>query len=62
VSPEAVWHQEAGPTVFAPFKEDTDHFGRRDQQTMVNFRVLNLDAMLVQLRAAGAHPSSAAPC
>jgi predicted enzyme related to lactoylglutathione lyase len=49
-----VWQQEAGPTVFAPFGEETDYFGRRDQQTMLNFRVRNLDAMLAQLRAAGA--------
>jgi len=48
------WEQEAGPTVFAPFPADTDYFGRADQQTMLNFRVTNLDAMLTQLRAAGA--------
>jgi predicted enzyme related to lactoylglutathione lyase len=48
------WEQEAGPTVFAPFPADTDYFGRRDQQTMLNFRVGNLDAILTQLRAAGA--------
>ena len=48
------WEQEAGPTVFAPFPDDTDYFGRTDQQTMLNFRVADLDAMLAQLRAAGA--------
>jgi predicted enzyme related to lactoylglutathione lyase len=48
------WEQEAGPTVFAAFPADTDYFGRADQQTMLNFRVANLDAMLAQLRAAGA--------
>ena len=48
------WGQEAGPTVFAPFPADTDYFGRRDQQSMLNFRVANLDAMLSQLRVAGA--------
>lgn len=42
------------PHVWAPFKEDTDYFGRSDQQTMVNFRVRDLDAMLQQLRRAGA--------
>lgn len=41
-------------TVWAPFKEDTDYFGSREQQSMVNYRVKNLDAMLAQLRAAGA--------
>ncbi len=49
----AAWEQQAGPTVFAPFPADTEYFGRREQQTMLNFRVSNLDAMLAQLRAAG---------
>jgi predicted enzyme related to lactoylglutathione lyase len=53
------WHQEAGPTVFAPFPADTDYFGRSDQQVMLNFRVPNLDAMLAQLRAAGAQVDDA---
>ena len=48
------WHQEAGPTVFAPFDRDTDYFGSPAQQTMLNFRVRDLDAMLAQLRQAGA--------
>ena len=51
---ETIWQQEAGPTVFAPFEEDTDYFGSREQQAMFNFRVRDLDAMLEQLRAAGA--------
>ncbi|MFI6984969.1 VOC family protein [Embleya sp. NPDC050154] len=49
-----LWHQEAGPTVFAPFEIGTDYFGSRTQQTMLNFRVRDLDAMLAQLRAKGA--------
>jgi predicted enzyme related to lactoylglutathione lyase len=49
-----LWHQEAGPTVFAAFVADTDYFGSRDQQTMLNLRVRDLDATLAQLRAAGA--------
>ncbi|WP_326958984.1 VOC family protein [Amycolatopsis sp. NBC_01286] len=48
------WRQEAGPTVFAPFEADTDYFGARSQQTMLNFRVRDLDAMLAQLRQHGA--------
>jgi predicted enzyme related to lactoylglutathione lyase len=48
------WEQEAGPTVFAPFPADTDYFGSAGQQSMLNFRVADLDAMLAQLRAAGA--------
>ncbi len=46
------WEQAAGPTVFAPFKKDTDYFGRASQQWMINFRVNNMDAMVAQLRAA----------
>ena len=49
-----LWQQEAGPTVFAPFESETDYFGSRTQQTMLNFRVRDLDAMVAQLRAAGA--------
>ena len=48
------WWQEAGPTVWSPFAADTDYFGRREQGWMINFRVRDLDAMLAQLRAAGA--------
>jgi len=54
VDQHGLWSQEAGPTVFATFEADTDYFGARTQQTMVNFRVRDLDAMLAQLRAAGA--------
>jgi predicted enzyme related to lactoylglutathione lyase len=49
-----LWRQEAGPTVFATFEAQTDYFGSRDQQTMLNFRVHDLDAMVAQLRAKGA--------
>ena len=49
-----VWHQQSGLTVFAPFEVGTDYFGSRSQQTMVNFRVRDLDAMLSQLRDIGA--------
>jgi predicted enzyme related to lactoylglutathione lyase len=40
-------------TVWAPFAADTEYFGPTGQQSMVNFRVRDLDAMLDQLRAAG---------
>jgi predicted enzyme related to lactoylglutathione lyase len=53
-SEDVVWWQEAGPTVFAPFAADTDYFGPSGQGWMMNFRVPDLDAMLAQLRAAGA--------
>ena len=49
-----VWHQGDGPTVFATFDAESDYFGSRAQQTMLNFRVRDLDAMLAQLRARGA--------
>jgi predicted enzyme related to lactoylglutathione lyase len=39
---------------WAVFAGDTEYFGRRDQQVMVNYRVRDLDVMLAQLRAAGA--------
>ena len=45
---------EGDVTVWSTFAEDTDYFGRREQQAMVNYRVHDLDAMLAQLRAAGA--------
>jgi len=50
---EALWQQQAGGTVFAPFPADTDYFSRDSQQWMINFRVADLDAMLAQLTAAG---------
>jgi predicted enzyme related to lactoylglutathione lyase len=49
-----LWQQGDGPTVFATFETGTDYFGSRTQQTMLNFRVRDLDAMLAQLRAKGA--------
>jgi predicted enzyme related to lactoylglutathione lyase len=49
-----LWRQETGPTVFAAFESETDYFGSRAQQTMVNFRVRDLDAMLAQLVGKGA--------
>jgi predicted enzyme related to lactoylglutathione lyase len=49
-----VWQPEAGVTVFATFASDTEYFGSRAQQTMLNFRVRDLDAMLGQLRTKGA--------
>lgn len=47
------WQTQAGTTVFAPFQEDTDYFGRDEQTWMINFRVADLDAMILQLEAAG---------
>jgi glyoxylase I family protein len=51
------WRQQAGPTAFRPFPANTGTFGDpaspQPLQWMVSFRVANLDAFLVQLRAAG---------
>jgi predicted enzyme related to lactoylglutathione lyase len=41
-------------TVWATFPHDTQYFGSPAAAFMVNFRVRSLDAMLDQLRAAGA--------
>ncbi len=43
-----VWQQEAGTTVFAPFKADSDYFPST-QDCMLNFRVSDMTAMLEQL-------------
>lgn len=45
---------EGGQMVWSIFASDTDYFGPSGQQSMVNYRVSDLDAMLAQLREAGA--------
>jgi predicted enzyme related to lactoylglutathione lyase len=47
-----LWTQQAGMTVFAPFREQSDYFPA-DKQWMINFRVDDLDAMMTQLKDAG---------
>ena len=47
------WRQEAGTTVFEPFKHDTTYFGDMRLQWMINFRVRDLDKMVAQLRERG---------
>lgn len=46
------WQQQAGPTVFMPFKATTDYWST-GKQWMLNLRVDNLDGMLATLKAAG---------
>ena len=46
------WDQAAGPTVFAPFRADTDYFPA-ERQFMLNFRVDDLSALIEQLTSAG---------
>ena len=50
---QSPWTQEAGSTAFAPFEQDSAHFGDAAKVWMINFRVRDLDAMAAQLRAAG---------
>ncbi|WNM26180.1 VOC family protein [Demequina capsici] len=49
---DAVWQQEAGMTVFAPFSPDSPYFDA-DQPFMLNLRVTGLDAMLAHFDGAG---------
>jgi predicted enzyme related to lactoylglutathione lyase len=52
------WREKADPertgmTVWSPFPRDTRYFDPSRTPFMINYRVADLDAMLVQLRAAG---------
>lgn len=51
-APYGQWETQAGPSVFSPFKADTDYFAA-DKQWMLNLRVDDLDLLLKSLRAAG---------
>lgn len=53
IDEHGLWQQAAGPTVFAPFPADSDYFPTR-QQSMLNLRVPDLDALLHRLRSVGA--------
>ncbi|HEX7784554.1 MAG TPA: VOC family protein [Sphingobium sp.] len=48
---EWLWMVQGGPMVFQPFSAGTDYFAA-DKAFMINLRVSDLDAMLVDLRAA----------
>jgi glyoxylase I family protein len=50
---DSVWQQEAGPTVFEPLPVTSELFGSAHKAWTVNFRVLDLDKMAVQLRTTG---------
>lgn len=45
---------EGEHTVWSTFPDDTEYFGGSSASLMVNYRVRDLDAMLAQLKAAGA--------
>ena len=49
---EWVWKAAGGPTMFAPLKATTDYFAA-DKAFMINLRVSDLDALIVQLRQDG---------
>ncbi len=38
---------------WSPFKDDSDYFGDRGQQFMVNYRVENIDKLIERLRSEG---------
>ena len=50
---EGPWLQKAGATVFAPFPQDSEMIGPPERTWMINLRVVDLDAMVNQLRDAG---------
>lgn len=49
---EMIWQQQAGPTVFEPFKQDTDYFAK-DKKWMINFRVTDLKKLIEELKSKG---------
>ena len=49
---DQVWQQEAGSTVFQPFKLDTDYF-ESDKQWMICFRVADLKKLMEDLKSKG---------
>ena len=49
---EMVWQQQAGPTVFETFKQDTDYFNK-EKQWMINFRVADLKLLIQDLESKG---------
>ncbi len=49
--PYGTWAPAAGPSVFSPFKADTDYFPA-DRQWMINLRVDDLDALCAKLAGA----------
>ncbi len=55
------WHQgmdstKKAFTVWAPFKETTKYFQPSEKQFMINYRVVELDQLLAQMKASGTLP------
>ena len=49
---QGFWLQIGGPTVMAPFAQDSDYFDA-EKQVMINFRVDDLDALIAALAETG---------
>ena len=47
------WNQEAGPTVFAPFRRSSEGMGAPGKEFVFNFRVADIEAFVAQLNADG---------
>lgn len=45
-----------GSTSWSPFKNESDYFGNPDQQYMINYRVRNLEVLLLELANKGILP------
>jgi predicted enzyme related to lactoylglutathione lyase len=45
--------EQVGTTIVSPFAADTDYFGPGSAAFMLNFRVDDLDGLLIRLRAEG---------
>lgn len=50
---KAVWQPDAGPMIFGPYPDASTYWGPHERQWMINFRVDDLDGLILQLRAAG---------
>ena len=48
--------QQKGYLQWAPFKETTSYFKPSEKDFMINYRVINMDRLLEQLKAAGIVP------
>ncbi len=49
------------PRLWRPFLQDTEYLGKPEQQWMINFRVVDLDAMVVQWKTDRWNPSGTRP-
>lgn len=45
--------ERSGTTVWSLFKQDSDYFGSKDVQFMINYRVEDLDAVMAALKKEG---------